>query len=97
MNDQELYEYNSVKKYTKWRQRVNKGLPILANRIFNLRGKAYMGCGFHYDLERQLGNLISGVNRTDRESFDFTFRIAMKVLCTGLYKDIINIEKQIKA
>lgn len=95
MTDSELYEHNSVKKYIKWRQRVNKGLPSLANRIFSLRGTGYMGCGFHYDLERQLGNLISGVNRTDREAFDFTFRIAMKISCTGLYKDVTGIEKEI--
>lgn len=96
MTESESYEHNSIKKYTKWRKRVNKGLPALANRVFALRGTGYIGCGFHYDLERQLGNLISGVNRTDREAFDFTFRIAMKILCTGLYKDITRIEDEIR-
>lgn len=96
MIDNELYEHNSVKKFIKWRQRVNKNLPLLANRIFALRGTGYMGCGFHYDLERQLGNLISGVNRTDKGAFEFTYRIALEILCSGLYKDIIRIEDEIK-
>lgn len=96
MTEAELYEHNSIKKYTKWRKRVNKGLPALANRVFALRGTSYLGCGFHYDLERQLGNLISGVNRTDSEAFGFTFRITIKILCTGLYKDITKIENEIR-
>lgn len=95
MTDNELYEHNSIRKYIKWRKRVNKGLPSFANRVFALRNTGYMGCGFHYDLERQLGNLINGVNRTDREAFDFTYRIALKVLCSGLYKDIIRIENEL--
>lgn len=96
MTESEFYEHNSIKKYTKWRKRVNKGLPALANRVFALRGTGYIGCGFHYDLERQLGNLISGVNRTDREAFEFTFRISMEILCAELYKDINQIEKEIR-
>jgi len=95
MIDNELYEHNSIKEFTKWRRRVNKSLPALANRIFALRGTGYKGCGFHYDLERQLGNLISGVNRTDREAFELTYRIALEILCTCLYKDITKIENSL--
>lgn len=45
-----------------WRKRVNKHFPKLAQRVFALRDKSYMGCGFHYSMERQLGRLMACVN-----------------------------------
>lgn len=47
---------------------LNEELPALAARVFALRTKTYMGCGFHYSLEKTLGNLIVYAN--DHENRD---------------------------
>lgn len=39
-----------------------KQMPEFAARVFALRGKRYMGSGFHYELEKQMGRVMWKVN-----------------------------------
>lgn len=83
-------------KYIKWCYRVRKKLPELANRVFALRTELYNGCGFHYDMERQLGVVIRNVNSVSTEIFKPTSMIMTEIVTTGLYKELAKIEKEIK-
>lgn len=87
---------NRVKEYLKWRERVVKSLPDIANRVFALRYQLYSGCGFHYSLERQLGIVISNVQDVSHEAFESIRMILTKLAVTQLYKEVANIEREIK-
>lgn len=86
--------------YEKWARRANKQIPNLASRIFALRGKSYPGWGFHYWMERKLGNIIAKLNDYDdcpQEPIKmFTRRIVMKTAVNGLFKEIVKAERSIK-
>ena len=86
-----------VDKHIEWRKRVNKNLPELASRVFALRGTGYCGCGFHYDLEKQLGNVIKGVNLyNDPIAFEHMTMMLLEIITTDLYKQVAKIEKEVK-
>ena len=51
-----------TEKHFAWRKRVARNLPEWAARTFALRNKSYLGCGFHYGLEKQLGSVIRLTN-----------------------------------
>lgn len=82
-------------KYDNWRKRIKNRLPELSQRVFALRTEVYNGCGFHYDLEMQLGYLIAGVNRYSAESFTFINQTILEVCGTSLFKQVIEIEREI--
>lgn len=84
-------------KYIKWCYRVRKKLPELANRVFALRTELYNGCGFHYDMERQLGVVIGNVNSVSTEIFKPTSMIMTEIVTTDLYRELARIEKEIKS
>lgn len=50
------------KIFDRWRAHLYYHLPSLAKRVFALRDFFYTGCGFHYDLEAELGYVIAKVN-----------------------------------
>ncbi len=86
--------------YYRWVKKVQKHLPELARRVFDLRGKHYMGCGFHYGLEKLLGNVISALNdysshRQGQE--EFTFKILTEINVRALFIDIKEAEQSIIA
>jgi hypothetical protein len=61
MNDIETREVEKRDKdFSAWRKTESDKIPALAARIFALRGKMYMGRGFHWSMEKKLG----GVNLT---------------------------------
>lgn len=84
------------KEYKKWRERAKKGLPALAVRVFALREKSYIGCGFHYDLEAQLGWMIFILNSPDHFAKDFPTAIIQEITLEGVYKDVTRIENELK-
>ena len=57
-----MVDSKEAKKHYAWRKRVKKNLPALAERVFALRKKFYAGCGFHYELEKNLGKVIAMMN-----------------------------------
>ena len=81
------------KEYKKWRERAKRGLPQLANRVFALRSKWYMGCGFHYDLEAQLGWIIWQLNSPEQYPKDNCCAIAQQINLEHLYQQIKEIEQ----
>lgn len=85
------------KKHDKWRNRVKKGLPELARRVFALRGTGYIGCGFHYDLERQLGAIIKEVNSVTIDTFKPTRMLLIEIATERLYNEIAKIERELKS
>ncbi len=84
------------KKHDKWRIRVKKGLPELARRVFALRGTGYTGCGFHYELERQLGVIIKEVNSVSVETFKPTRMLLIEIATEHLYRELAKIERELK-
>jgi hypothetical protein len=59
-----------VRRYYRWREHVSAHLPRLSARVFSLRGRMYMGCGFHYALESTLGAVIHMVRNGDQPTPD---------------------------
>jgi hypothetical protein len=75
-------------------EKCNEQLPELANYVFSLRKVSYMGCGFHYGLEKQLGNMIKICNDYDR-TIDIATAIIDQVLWEGFIKDINRIKDEL--
>lgn len=79
-------ERNEKKAHREWRRSVAAQLPDLTARTFALRGKMYMGCGFHYALEKTLGKVISMAN--DDGPLDIHTAIIDEVIFEGFVKDL---------
>lgn len=87
------------KCYYDWIDRVKAHLPSLAKRVFALRKKFYEGCGFHYSLEKTLGNVIRDVNDYDRRLSDIdemAHRITVRIIVHSLFKRLDEIEKELR-
>lgn len=82
--------------FEKWRQRVIERLPTLATRVFALREKFYMGCGFHWGLEKELGTVISRLNNYDENYYHgqegISNRVILEVTVEGLHKRLREAE-----
>jgi len=91
----ELKDWQELKKFNKWRKEIGKTLPELASRVFALRGKDYMGCGFHWSLEKDLGWVISTMNNFDKSYRDFATRISVKVVYEHFIERLEEIEDEI--
>jgi hypothetical protein len=65
----ELKECEAIRErdrqFTEWRQARAAAMPELAARVFALRTRGYMGCGFHYALEKSLGACLMMLNNYD--------------------------------
>lgn len=83
------------RKFDKWRERVRKSLPELSMRVFALRGKSYMGCGFGWSHEKDLGYIIRTVSNYDSYP-DNMEQMLLEIVVEGLYKDLNKIEYEIK-
>lgn len=101
-NEELLRERKEDRKFEKWRKGVNAHLPNLSQRIFALRGILYQGCGFHYDLERQLGRVIMEINNYNDPTRPYYHqrekivnRIGLEVLVDSLFKQLMRIEEEI--
>ena len=57
------------------RRELRKAIPELGRRIFDLGGKHYNGCGFHWGLEYELGCLLKGLNNFDAPMTEIRFSI----------------------
>jgi hypothetical protein len=88
-------ELQELKKFNKWRKEIGKTLPELASRVFALRSKGYMGCGFHWSLEKDLGHTIAAMNDFDRVYRDFTTRIAVEVRYECFIERLEEIESEV--
>lgn len=85
-------ERQELKKFNAWRKRVKKKLPDLANRVFALRGRHYMGCGFHWSMEKTLGRVILDINNFDKR-FDMPDQVVCRVIVAGLFEEVVKAEK----
>ena len=85
------------RKFTAWRKAVNVRLPGIAIRVFALRDKFYMGCGFHWGLERTLGNVIAGINNYDADYHNGIDGVSRQVLLEwlgeSLFSDVVKAEQ----
>jgi hypothetical protein len=91
-----------AKKYDNWRVRSKaRLLTDLAPRIGKLGTQMYMGCGFHYSLERQLGNLITELsmpvqwcaNHCEKIPEDRLRLIGLQVSMMMLTQSVVEAEK----
>ena len=92
---QEMQEIQELKKFNKWRKETGKTLPDLAKRVFALRGKSYMGCGFHWGLEKDLGWIIATMNDFDKSYRDLDTRMIVEIRHEQLIERIEEIENEI--
>jgi hypothetical protein len=87
----ETIDPEKAKKHYDWRRRINKHVPRLATRVFALRGKSYMGCGYHYAMESRLGKMIARMN--DHENVITVLdTILDKLLVEELVRSIVRAE-----
>lgn len=84
-----------LKRFYAWRQRVNKHIPVLASRIFELRNRFYVGCGFHYGLEGELGSVIRQLNDFDNH-YDLCKQIVLEIYVEQLFSRVKKAEKSAK-
>ncbi len=87
--------------YTKWRRIVEELLPELSKRIFALREHGYMGCGFHWALERDLGYAIAKVCDYDdgdiyHSKDAFAHQIVIQVRVRQTFERLAKIEDELK-
>lgn len=85
-------------EFTRWRKRAANGLPKLCARVFALRTLSYMGCGFHWSIERDLGIVIAQVNDYDDGRFYNTFeacvsQMVLQVKTQALYRTVKKAEE----
>lgn len=94
-------EYLAIRQrdneFTTWRRRTNDGIPALASRIFALRERMYMGCGFHWSMEHTLGRILAMLNDFDNGGFYNTreaiaLQIALQVATERLYASVAQAE-----
>lgn len=84
-----------LKEFNKWRKKVGKTLPDLAFRVFALRDKGYMGCGFHWYVEKELGYIISVMNDFNNGYREYTSRVTVEVKYKLFIKNLKKIENEI--
>ena len=87
-----------LKKFNKWRKDIGKELPDLSKRVFALRKIGYVGCGFHWSLEKDLGYVIHMANDFDPKMPEHSFsdmanRIVAKVRYEHFIKRLEEIER----
>ena len=92
---QEMQEIQELKKFNKWRKEIGETLPDLAKRVFALRKKSYMGCGFHWVLEKDLGWVIAIMNDFDKSYRDLDTRMIVEIRHEQLIERIEEIENEI--
>ena len=85
------------KDFNDWRSKQAKMIPELAARIFALRNRFYMGCGFHWSIEKRLGGIIHGLNDYDSDYYHteegLAKQIVLEVSIEALYKDVLKAEE----
>lgn len=84
--------------FTKWRKRTAKNMPELAARVFALRKRFYMGCGFHWGMEKSLGYILAKLNDYDDSRYyhsdnAISLHIALEVLVQELYHSVVKAEQ----
>jgi len=91
----ELNNKLELKEFNKWRKKIGKTLPELASRVFALRKVGYMGCGFHWSLEKDLGYIISVMTNFDKDFWDAAVRIAVEVRYECFIERLEEIESEV--
>jgi len=79
--------------FHEWQLEKTKELPDLARRVFALRNSHYSGCGFHYSLERLLGNVIASVMDYERLATigkEEKEKMAHSLISEVLYEELID-------
>ncbi len=84
-------------EFSKWREEQADKMPELAARVFALRSKGYMGCGFHWSLECTLGTVMSRLNDYDSPKYyhgddAIAYQVALEVMTEGLYEQVEEAE-----
>ena len=97
-----MYE---AEKYNNWRKKVKaRILSNIAPRINRLSRKLYMGCGFHYAMEQQLGKVIIDLsmpiqwcaNHCDKIPDDRFKMINNRISVEMLIASVAEAEKSVK-
>lgn len=83
--------------WTRWCERAERALLTkAAPEVGALGQKFYMGCGFHYELVRRLGNVLKNIAVPEAVD-DLRVRLINEVLCREVFKSIAKAKKTIVA
>lgn len=87
--------------FTRWRNRAVNSMPSLAARVFALRDKFYIGCGFHWGLEKDFGVCLFRLNNYDDGEIyhgknAWADQIALQVRVTGIHKQVAKAEATVR-
>jgi hypothetical protein len=104
LTDKEIKEIQFEKqardKFSEYRKNALLGIPEIASRVFALRGKCYMGCGFHYGLEKLLGSVIKELNTYEKHFENnrdmVAWHILVEVLVEELYERTAEAENSLE-
>ena len=86
--------------YNKWRRKAQKRLLTdIAPRIGALSEKHYMGCGFHYSLEKLIDKLAMpmqlSANHLDEVNNQIMCALVYEVLMRSICEEVVKAEKSI--
>lgn len=90
-----LTEKERINRHYKWRKRARKRLPEIASRVFALRGKCYLGSGFHYDLEKDLGGRIKDVSSYSGPRLSLMQMGTIELFFEMLFERVVHAESSI--
>ena len=89
-------------EFNKWRNRARDTMPALASRIFALRDVMYVGRGFHWHMECELGVCLARLNDFDRDSLCHgpaaeVNQVVLQVRVRCLHQEVAKAEASAKA
>jgi len=92
-------ESKERREYRDWMRRTAMAMPELAARVFALRGKPYMGSGFHWSMERSLGRAIASVNDYEGKVWHgkeaFANRLTAQICVESLFESVAKAEQSL--
>ena len=85
------YDNYMNRQFSKFKAKVRKHTPLLANRVFALRGK-----GYGSDLERDLGKVLiyTAAGYYPKDNQYHSGFIAIEVLVKCFFSDLVTAERK---
>lgn len=86
-----ILDPESIANHYAWRRQIKETLPDLESRVFALGYGGWVGCGFHYDMVKELERVIAIANDTEGQLQTYMLSTD-KVLYEGLVEDVQKAE-----
>lgn len=87
---------NNAYYFRRWADRAKRRLlTVTAQDIDWLSRQHYSGCGFHYDMERQLGKLLIELSIPNKHT-DIGMQVIYEVLCFCLNQSVAKAKASVR-